>query len=277
MSLSPDRRLQLRIVGALLVGGIAVVVAQARYGSLSAVSGLDLDEIERGGPRDVADRVTRLARAANVPSPSVAVAERPEPTCLTVDRGGSPTVVVTTGLLDRLDDDELDAALAHEVAHVANRDLPVALRLFARTREYAADRGAVSLTGDPASLASALRTLDDRGAERDLRLTASATLGIVHRPLPFESDADEDAEADETWVEQYLGDKETIRKYTVHGGQEEDPEPDPVSQAVSRFYDRRIAPIGARTKRALRWRPATHPSTEKRIEQLRAVERRREG
>lgn len=333
------------LIGAVVVGGVLTVIVQARYGSRSAVAGLRLDPVEGEGPRDVAGRVTRLARQADVPVPSVAVAERSEPTCLTVDREGSPTVVVTTGLLERLDDDELDAALAHEVAHVANRDLPVAsavaatlsltdrlleregrlrvilyntavvaavtgvgilifaipiavlavvvlvlsvaartllalnavaLRAFARTREYAADRGAVSLTGDPASLASALRTLEDGRPERDLRMTADATLGIVHLPLSF--DADDAGDDEEGFVERFLldpdEDDEDAQKWTHD---EAERGADPVGDAMRWLWARTVSRAVAGVRRALRWRPSTHPTTAARVERLRALERSRDG
>lgn len=38
-------------------------------------------------------------------------------------RGGSPTVTITTGLIDRLTDDELAGVIAHEIGHVVRRHL----------------------------------------------------------------------------------------------------------------------------------------------------------
>ncbi|WP_436347097.1 M48 family metalloprotease [Natronorubrum sp. FCH18a] len=320
-------------IGAVLLGAVGLVAVQARYGSRTIVSGLDLNEVEDDGPRNVHGRVGRLATQADVPLPSVAVAGRSEPGCLTVGTQRSPTIVVTTGLLEALDDDELDAALAHEVAHVSNRDLPVvtavaatvaigdrllererllrrilentvlialvtgigviilsvpilviglvylvvssvargllgvnaiALGLFSKTREYAADRGASQLTGDPAALASALETLEDERPTRDARLYASATLGIVPRPLSFE-EADEDD--GEHWVERYFP------AVSFEGPAE----PKGLNRVVLWIYARAVVPVMTRVRRLLGWRPSTHPETEARIEQLRAIERRRRG
>jgi heat shock protein HtpX len=60
-----------------------------------------------------------------VTSPDLAVAETDVANCFTVGdlRGG--TIVVSTGLLETLSDDELDAVLAHELAHLQNRDAAV--------------------------------------------------------------------------------------------------------------------------------------------------------
>jgi len=53
-----------------------------------------------------------------VPKPDVAVARTDLPNAFAVGRRESGTVVVTTALLETLDDDERDAVLAHELAHL---------------------------------------------------------------------------------------------------------------------------------------------------------------
>lgn len=314
-------------IGAVLFGAVGLVAVQARYGSRTVVSGLALADLEGDGPRNVGGRVQRLATQADVPRPSVAVADDADPGCLTVGTQRSPTIVVTTGLLEALDDDELDAALAHEVAHIANRDLPVvtaiaatvavgdrllererwlrrvlwatlwlaiitgigiivlglgylvlsavargllgvnaiALGLFSKAREYAADRGAVQLTGNPAVLAAALETLEDVRPVRDARVDASATLGIVAQPLALEAREDDE---DEHWVDRWA--PKLTPEFT---------DPDAVDRAV--LYVGRwlrewiITPVSTRVRRLLAWRPQTHPATEARTERLRALERRR--
>jgi heat shock protein HtpX len=153
--------------------------------------------------------VTRLSQQADLPKPSVAVAQTKTPNAFAAGRSQSAaTVCVTTGLLETLEDDELEAVVAHELAHVKNRDVmimtvasffstiamfvlrwgwlfggddenPSALvavvvsfvvwilsfllmRALSRYREFAADRGAVAITGRPSALASALQRIDTR-------------------------------------------------------------------------------------------------------------------
>lgn len=55
----------------------------------------------------------------------MAVADSPVPNSYTVGRQGNATIVVSTGLLETLDDTELDTVLAHELAHVLNHDVTV--------------------------------------------------------------------------------------------------------------------------------------------------------
>jgi heat shock protein HtpX len=68
----------------------------------------------------------RLCVQANLPKPRVAVVETPMPNAFAVGRSPkSATVCATTGILDLLNDSELEAVLGHELTHVQNRDVMV--------------------------------------------------------------------------------------------------------------------------------------------------------
>ncbi|WP_331235069.1 M48 family metallopeptidase [Natronorarus salvus] len=113
-------------VGLVLLGSLALVAVEARYGYRHTLRAVGSEPVEGDGPRNVAGRVRRLVAAADVPVPEVAIAERSEPTCFSVGDGTGATVVLTRGLLSELDDVGLDAVLAHEIAHLANRDTAIA-------------------------------------------------------------------------------------------------------------------------------------------------------
>jgi heat shock protein HtpX len=71
-------------------------------------------------------RVARLAALADLPVPRVGIADSDDLNAFTVGVSQrNAVVVVTTGLYNRLEDDELDAVLAHELAHIANGDAAV--------------------------------------------------------------------------------------------------------------------------------------------------------
>ena len=70
--------------------------------------------------------VDRLCALADLPKPRVAVAESDMPNAFATGRTPKSAVIcVTTGLVRRLDPPELEAVLAHELSHVAHRDVAV--------------------------------------------------------------------------------------------------------------------------------------------------------
>ncbi|HUY45263.1 MAG TPA: zinc metalloprotease HtpX [Streptosporangiaceae bacterium] len=70
--------------------------------------------------------VDRLVALADMPKPRVAIAPSPVPNAFATGRNTKTSVlVVTTGLLNMLDDRELEGVLAHELSHVAHKDVVV--------------------------------------------------------------------------------------------------------------------------------------------------------
>ncbi|PSQ20058.1 protease [Halobacteriales archaeon QS_8_69_26] len=104
---------------------VAFVWAQLRYTRRGTLAEVDAREVGPDEYPDLHGRVARLARGANVAVPAVAVAPTAVPNSFTVGGPTDAVVVVSEGLLDALDDDQLDAVLAHELAHVKNRDATV--------------------------------------------------------------------------------------------------------------------------------------------------------
>ncbi|PSP33572.1 zinc metalloprotease HtpX [Halobacteriales archaeon QH_10_67_22] len=180
--------------------------------------------------------VSRLSQQADLPKPAVAVADTQTPNAFATGRSQkSSTVAVTTGLLQSLDQAELEGVIAHELAHVKNRDVMVMtiasflatiamfivrwgwlfgggrnrgggggvlaaiavsvvvwivsfvlIRALSRYREYAADRGATVITGNPSALASALMTIEgrmDRVPQEDMRQQSEMNAFFI---IPFD-------------------------------------------------------------------------------------------
>ena len=70
--------------------------------------------------------VDRLSQQADLPKPKVAVADSKTPNAFATGRSKKKAAVcVTTGILGTLDQDELEGVLAHELAHIKNRDMTV--------------------------------------------------------------------------------------------------------------------------------------------------------
>ena len=70
--------------------------------------------------------VSRLCANADLPMPKIAVVKTSMPNAFATGRNQSHAVVaVTTGIMERLNNSELEAVLAHELTHVKNRDMMV--------------------------------------------------------------------------------------------------------------------------------------------------------
>jgi len=71
--------------------------------------------------------VTRLAAEQNIPKPKVAIVNSPQPNAFATGRSKDHAVVAaTTGLLNIMNDNEVEAVLAHEIGHVVHKDMLVA-------------------------------------------------------------------------------------------------------------------------------------------------------
>jgi heat shock protein HtpX len=68
--------------------------------------------------------VDRLRQRAGLPMPTVAVAAQEQPNAFATGRNPEHAVVaVTTGILKYMPQDELEGVIAHELAHIRNRDM----------------------------------------------------------------------------------------------------------------------------------------------------------
>ena len=204
--------LWLGLVGAAAVSALLVALGWIIYFHsertvLTALRARPVSEVERP---DLYLLVRDLAQVARLPVPRLFVSPAAQPNILTVGYSArSAAVCCTEGLLRLLSADELRAVLAHELAHIARRDVAVsswsagfaslvascpliALLLHITvpsSREYGADIDSALLTGDPMALASALRKIDTAATAQPLRphgtLAAASHLMIAH---PFPAD-----------------------------------------------------------------------------------------
>ena len=116
--------------------------------------------------RELINIVENLSITAGLPMPKVYVVNDPAPNAFATGRNPEHAVVAaTTGLLQILDKNELEGVMAHELAHVGNRDMLVMTV-------------AVVLAGFVAILADFLSRAFLFGGDRD-RHPAFLVLGIV--------------------------------------------------------------------------------------------------
>ncbi|KDE59375.1 heat shock protein HtpX [Halostagnicola sp. A56] len=109
---------------ALLFGSFSLI--QFFYSDKLALWSMGATEVEYEEYPQLHAAVDRLSQQADLPKPTVAVVDSKVPNAFATGRSPSNAVVaVTTGLMNTLDQEELDGVLAHELAHVKNRDVAV--------------------------------------------------------------------------------------------------------------------------------------------------------
>ncbi|WP_313692979.1 zinc metalloprotease HtpX [Halorarum halobium] len=116
---------QTRYVG-FLVLMVPFLLAQFFFSDRLALYSMGAKEVSEEEYPDLHRKITRLSQQADLPKPKVAVSDARTPNAFAAGRSQKKaTVCVTTGLLRTLDDEELEGVLAHELAHVKNRDVMV--------------------------------------------------------------------------------------------------------------------------------------------------------
>ncbi|WP_328536146.1 zinc metalloprotease HtpX [Streptomyces sp. NBC_00344] len=108
----------------ILAGGL--FVAQFWFSDRIAAYGMGAREVTPEEAPELHGTVDRICALADMPKPRVAIAQSDVPNAFATGRSErSALVCATTGLLRRLEPEELEGVLAHEMSHVAHRDVAV--------------------------------------------------------------------------------------------------------------------------------------------------------
>jgi heat shock protein HtpX len=113
-------------LGALIVIAAVMLGVQYFFSARLAMWGMGAKLVSPEEAPELHAMVERLAGQAGIPKPKVAISKMPIPNAFATGRNPRNSVVaVTRGLLERLEPNEVEAVLGHELTHVINRDVLV--------------------------------------------------------------------------------------------------------------------------------------------------------
>jgi heat shock protein HtpX len=113
-------------LGFVVVIAFALIFSQYYFSDKVAMFSMHAKEVTPAEEPKLHEIVDRLCLLANMTKPRVAVSEMDIPNAFATGRNPNHAVICATrGLMRRLSDEELEAVLAHELSHVAHRDVAI--------------------------------------------------------------------------------------------------------------------------------------------------------
>jgi len=113
------------VLFALVLGG-GFAIGSLFYSDKIALSTAGAVEVTPQQQPELHGIVDRVCALADMPKPRVAIAQSPMPNAFATGRNADKSVLcVTTGLMNRLNTEELEGVIAHELSHVAHKDVQV--------------------------------------------------------------------------------------------------------------------------------------------------------
>ncbi len=243
------------IASLIIFGTVAIFLAWNSYNNSESiiVNSMNLIPADKKRYRRLYDLVEGLTIAADIPMPKLYIINSPNINAFAAGKDPQHAIIgVTKGALERLDRDELEGVLAHEISHIKNRDtlLMTIVATF------------VGIAMIVLNILFRVRARDrkDKAATIFLAILASAITILFLKLLQYAISRKREYLADSTAVSfnrnpDALADAlEKIKKYNENETE--------VSTAYEHMF---FAPINVRGLFS------THPPIEKRIEKLRSM------
>ncbi len=113
------------VVAVIVIAG-ALIFCQYYFSGKIAMFAMHAHEVTPQQEPRLHEIVDRLCLLADMEKPRVGVSEMDMPNAFATGRNPNHAVICATrGIMNRLNDEELEAVLAHELSHVAHRDVAV--------------------------------------------------------------------------------------------------------------------------------------------------------
>jgi len=217
---------------------------------------------------DLHAMVEELSARAEIPKPRVYVMPEAQPNAFATGRNPKHGVVaVTEGLVQLLDRRELRGVIAHELAHIKNRDILV-------SSVAAAAATMITYVAQAISLGSLLggggQSDDDEGGNGSGGLLLALVAPLAATLIQLGISRSREYLADETGA-RLSGDPEALARALVKLEQAATVIPAQAAPATASLFI--VNPFGA-VERLARWF-STHPSTDERVQRLRSLSARR--
>ncbi|NEU55255.1 M48 family metallopeptidase [Halorussus sp. MSC15.2] len=107
----------------VVLGSVAFVGVQYKIGKWAALRSVGAEDMPEDRFPDIHRQVESLSKEMGIDKPRLMVASMGVPNAFAVGRKGDGTVVVSEELLQLLSPEEVEGVLAHELAHIRNRDV----------------------------------------------------------------------------------------------------------------------------------------------------------
>ena len=111
------------VLALAIVGSVLLVGVQYKVGKWAALRSVGAEEMDEQQYPQIHQFVEKVCREKDLKKPNLKIANMGVPNAFAVGRRGNGTVVVSRELIQLLDRDELEGVLAHELAHIDNRDV----------------------------------------------------------------------------------------------------------------------------------------------------------
>jgi len=115
---------------AVLAGSVLFVGFQYKFGKWMALRSVGAEDMPEGRDGrynygEIHRSTEKLCSEMDIEKPRLMVADMGVPNAFAVGRKGAGVVVISREIIDLLDHDELEGVLAHELAHIKNRDVVI--------------------------------------------------------------------------------------------------------------------------------------------------------
>src|SRR2546425_2629190 len=115
-----------------LTGALFIILLQYLIGPVIVRATSRLHYLSPGENRWLETKVSQMASTSGIPMPRLAISPDPTPNAFVFGRTQkSATLAVHQGLLQRLNEDEIEGVIAHELGHVKHRDFIVVTMISA--------------------------------------------------------------------------------------------------------------------------------------------------